>query len=62
MWDKKVMVKFVDICQMMLVFVEVKNEEEVKIVLLLKVVEYGYCWLYGIMFLMYDVRNCCFCK
>ncbi|KAK4681911.1 hypothetical protein QC764_111760 [Podospora pseudoanserina] len=56
-WDKKAMVKSADICQMMLVFAEVKNEEEAKTAPLPKAVEHGHRWPHGITPPMHDARN-----
>ncbi|KAK3330159.1 TAFII55 protein conserved region-domain-containing protein [Apodospora peruviana] len=56
-WDKKSMVKSADICQMLLVFAKVKDEEEVKTVSLPKAVEHGHRWPHGITPPMHDARN-----
>jgi len=56
-WDKKAMVKSADICQMMLVFAKVKNEDEAKHVPLPKAVEHGHRWPHGITPPMHDARN-----
>ncbi|KAK4201808.1 putative transcription initiation factor TFIID subunit 7 [Triangularia verruculosa] len=56
-WDKKAMVKSADICQMMLVFAEVKNEEEARTAPLPKAVEHGHRWPHGITPPMHDARN-----
>jgi len=56
-WDKKAMVKSADICQMMLVFAKVKDEEEAKTVPLPKAVEHGHRWPHGITPPMHDARN-----
>ncbi|KAK3362711.1 TAFII55 protein conserved region-domain-containing protein [Lasiosphaeria hispida] len=56
-WDKKAMVKSADICQMILVFAQVKNEEEAKTVPLPKAVEHGHRWPHGITPPMHDARN-----
>lgn len=56
-WDKKAMVKSADICQMMLVFAKVRNEEEARTVLLPRAVEHGHRWPHGITPPMHDARN-----
>ncbi|KAK3336611.1 TAFII55 protein conserved region-domain-containing protein [Cercophora scortea] len=56
-WDKKAMVKSADICQMMLVFARVKNEEEAKTAPLPRAVEHGLRWPHGITPPMHDARN-----
>ncbi|KAK3945352.1 transcription initiation factor TFIID subunit 7 [Diplogelasinospora grovesii] len=56
-WDKKAMVKSADICQMLLVFAKVKNEEEAKTAPLPKAVEHGHRWPHGITPPMHDARN-----
>jgi len=56
-WDKKAMVKSADICQMMMVFARVKNEEEAKHAPLPKAVEHGHRWPHGITPPMHDARN-----
>ncbi|KAK4190491.1 transcription initiation factor TFIID subunit 7 [Podospora australis] len=56
-WDKKSMVKSADLCQMMLVFAKVANEEEAKTVPLPKAVEHGHRWPHGITPPMHDARN-----
>jgi len=56
-WDKKSMVKSADICQILLVFAPVKNEEEAKHSPLPKAVEHGLRWPHGITPPMHDARN-----
>ncbi|KAM7209338.1 transcription initiation factor TFIID subunit 7 [Naviculisporaceae sp. PSN 640] len=56
-WDKKAMIKSADICQMMLVFAKVKDEEEAKTVPLPKAVEHGHRWPHGITPPMHDARK-----
>ncbi|KAK4208802.1 transcription initiation factor TFIID subunit 7 [Rhypophila decipiens] len=56
-WDKKAMVKSADICQMMLVFAKVNDEEEAKTVPLPKAVEHGHRWPHGITPPMHDARK-----
>ncbi|KAK1757447.1 transcription initiation factor TFIID subunit 7 [Echria macrotheca] len=56
-WDKKAMVKSADICQMLLVFAQVSNEEEAKTAPLPKAVEHGHRWPHGITPPMHDARN-----
>ncbi|KAK0632977.1 TAFII55 protein conserved region-domain-containing protein [Immersiella caudata] len=56
-WDKKAMVKSADICQIMLVFAKVQNEEEAKRAPLPKAVEHGHRWPHGITPPMHDARN-----
>lgn len=56
-WDKKAMIKSSDICQMMLVFAKVKDEEEAKTVPLPKAVEHGHRWPHGITPPMHDARK-----
>jgi transcription initiation factor TFIID subunit 7 len=53
-WDKKSFVKSADICQMLLVFDKVKNEEEVKRAKLPKAVEHGHRWPHGLTPPMHD--------
>jgi transcription initiation factor TFIID subunit 7 len=53
-WDRKSMVKTADICQMLLVFQKVKNEEEVKQAKLPKLAEQGYRWPHGLTPPMHD--------
>ncbi|KAJ4295890.1 hypothetical protein N0V88_004592 [Collariella sp. IMI 366227] len=61
-WDKKAMVKSSDICQMLLVFAPVQNEEEAKTVPLPKAVDHGHRWPHGITPPMHDARNLRFRK
>ncbi|KAK4454754.1 transcription initiation factor TFIID subunit 7 [Podospora aff. communis PSN243] len=56
-WDKKAMVKSADICQMMLVFAKVQNEDEARRAPLPKAVEHGHRWPHGITPPMHDARN-----
>jgi transcription initiation factor TFIID subunit 7 len=56
-WDKKAMVKSADICQMLLVFAQVRSEEEAKTAELPKAVEHGHRWPHGITPPMHDARN-----
>ncbi|KAL2126798.1 hypothetical protein VTI74DRAFT_221 [Chaetomium olivicolor] len=56
-WDKKSMVKSADICQMLLVFAPVQNEEEAKTAPLPKAVDHGHRWPHGITPPMHDARN-----
>ncbi len=56
-WDKKAMVKSSDICQMMLVFAQVRSEEEAKTAPLPEAVEHGHRWPHGITPPMHDARN-----
>ncbi|KAK3898610.1 transcription initiation factor TFIID subunit 7 [Staphylotrichum tortipilum] len=56
-WDKKAMVKSSDICQMLLVFAQVRSEEEAKTAPLPKAVEHGHRWPHGITPPMHDARN-----
>lgn len=56
-WDKKAMVKSSDICQMMLVFAEVRSEDEAKTAPLPDAVEHGHRWPHGITPPMHDARN-----
>ncbi|KAK1837236.1 transcription initiation factor TFIID subunit 7 [Podospora conica] len=56
-WDKKALVKSADICQMVLIFAKVKDEEEAKAVPLPKAVEHGHRWPHGITPPMHDARN-----
>ncbi|KAL1840640.1 hypothetical protein VTJ49DRAFT_248 [Mycothermus thermophilus] len=56
-WDKKSMVKSADICQMLLVFAPVANEEEARTAPLPKAVEHGHRWPHGITPPMHDARN-----
>ena len=56
-WDKKAMVKSSDICQMLMVFAQVRSEEEVRTVPLPKAVEHGHRWPHGITPPMHDARN-----
>lgn len=56
-WDKKAMVKTADICQMLLVFAAVENEEEAKTIPLPQTVEHGHRWPHGITPPMHDARN-----
>ncbi|KAL2122743.1 hypothetical protein VTJ04DRAFT_3198 [Mycothermus thermophilus] len=56
-WDKKSMVKSADICQMLLVFAPVQNEEEAKTAPPPKAVEHGHRWPHGITPPMHDARN-----
>ncbi|KAK4101643.1 hypothetical protein N658DRAFT_470779 [Parathielavia hyrcaniae] len=55
-WDKKAMVKSSDICQMLLVFAPVGNEEEAKTAPLPKAVDH-HRWPHGITPPMHDARN-----
>jgi transcription initiation factor TFIID subunit 7 len=56
-WDKKAMVKSSDICQMLMVFAQVRSEEEAKTAPLPKAVEHGHRWPHGITPPMHDARN-----
>ncbi|KAH6619788.1 TAFII55 protein conserved region-domain-containing protein [Chaetomium sp. MPI-SDFR-AT-0129] len=56
-WDKKSMVKSADICQMLMVFAQVENEEQVKTAPLPSAVEHGHRWPHGITPPMHDARN-----
>ncbi|KAK0630135.1 TAFII55 protein conserved region-domain-containing protein [Bombardia bombarda] len=56
-WDKKAMVKSADICQMILVFAKVRNEEEARNAPLPKPVDHGHRWPHGITPPMHDARN-----
>ncbi|KAK4237032.1 transcription initiation factor TFIID subunit 7 [Achaetomium macrosporum] len=56
-WDKKAMVKSADICQMLMVFAQVRSEEEAKTAPLPKAVEHGHRWPHGITPPMHDARN-----
>ena len=53
-WDKKSLIKAADICQMLLVFEKVKNEEEVRHAKLPKLAEQGYRWPHGLTPPMHD--------
>lgn len=56
-WDKKAMVKTADVCQMMIVFAAVKDEQEAKMAPLPNAVEHGHRWPHGITPPMHDARN-----
>jgi transcription initiation factor TFIID subunit 7 len=53
-WDKKSFVKSADICQMLLVFTKVRDEQEAKTAPLPKAVEHGYRWPHGLTPPMHD--------
>jgi transcription initiation factor TFIID subunit 7 len=53
-WDKKSFVKSADICQMLLVFAKVADEQEARTVALPKAVEHGYRWPHGLTPPMHD--------
>ncbi|KAK4166705.1 transcription initiation factor TFIID subunit 7 [Cladorrhinum sp. PSN259] len=56
-WDKKAMVKSADLCQMLLAFAKVQNEEEARTIPLPQTIEYGHRWPHGITPPMHDARN-----
>jgi transcription initiation factor TFIID subunit 7 len=53
-WDKKAMVKSADICQMLLIFAPVRDEEEAKKVSLPRAARNGYRWPHGLTPPMHD--------
>jgi transcription initiation factor TFIID subunit 7 len=53
-WDKKSFVKSADICQMLLVFAKVADEQDARTVPLPKAVEHGYRWPHGLTPPMHD--------
>lgn len=54
-WDKKLVVKSADICQMLLVFKRITREEEARTAELPKVIFDGYRWPHGLTPPMHDV-------
>ena len=56
-WDKKSFVKTADICQMLLVFAKVANEQEAKSASLPAAVDHGFRWPHGLTPPMHDCRN-----
>jgi transcription initiation factor TFIID subunit 7 len=53
-WDRKAMVKSADICQMLLAFARVKNEQEARTIELPKVIGNDYRWPHGLTPPMHD--------
>ncbi|KAB5536356.1 TAFII55 protein conserved region-domain-containing protein [Coniochaeta sp. 2T2.1] len=53
-WDKKSFVKSADICQMLMVFAKVADDQEARTVSLPKAVEHGYRWPHGLTPPMHD--------
>lgn len=53
-WDKKLVLKSADICQMLLIFASVKSDQEAKTIELPKVLFDGYRWPHGLTPPMHD--------
>ncbi|EFQ26443.1 hypothetical protein CGRA01v4_05591 [Colletotrichum graminicola] len=61
-WDRKTLMKSADICHMLLVFQQVRSEEEAKKAPLPAIIQHGFKWPHGLTPPMHDATNQRFAK